>query len=159
LVLFGFAWRSETEESFDTDVEQRDLAAATGFESFDDTACADFSPGRRAGSDPLALVNKTADNQLDPGWAPGDLRPVPAAYMMPERRGRMRWEALLALTEMLDAADREEIVMVVRSAFRSYHDQCVTFRVKRRVHGIEHARRFSALPGRSEHQLGTTVDL
>jgi hypothetical protein len=47
----------------------------------------------------------------------------------------------------------------VRSAYRSYRTQCFTFDYKVKTHGLEHAKRFSAEPGRSQHQLGTTVDI
>ena len=47
----------------------------------------------------------------------------------------------------------------MRSAYRSFHTQCLTFNYKVEVNGYENAVRFSARPGRSEHQLGVAIDI
>ena len=46
----------------------------------------------------------------------------------------------------------------MRSAYRSYDTQAATFEMWVRRSGYEQALKFSARPGHSEHQLGTTID-
>lgn len=125
----------------------------------DDTVCADYPGGELGGDDLLVLVNKQPDQQLQRGWAPPDLTAISDDHMMPGRSGQLRYGVSLALGELLAAAAADGVELGVRSAYRSYRTQCITFSFKVRQHGIEHARRFSAEPGRSQHQLGTTVDL
>jgi D-alanyl-D-alanine carboxypeptidase len=125
----------------------------------DDRACADYPGGELSGDDLLVLVNKQADRQLAKSWAPADLAPIAAADMMPGRSGELRYGVGLALSELLGAAAGDGFELGVRSAYRSYRTQCLTFSFKVAQHGIDHARRFSAEPGRSQHQLGTTVDI
>ncbi len=48
--------------------------------------------------------------------------------------------------------------LAVRSAYRSYDYQKALFSSYVRTHGWAQAVKFSARPGHSEHQLGTTVD-
>lgn len=124
-----------------------------------DGACAGYPGGELSGDDLLVLVNKREGQQLASTWAPRDLVSVPASRMMPGKSGELRGPVLQALEAMLDAAAAVDIDLGVRSAYRSYQTQCLTFDYKVREHGIEHARRFSAEPGRSQHQLGTTADI
>ena len=71
----------------------------------------------------------------------------------------LRKEAAEALVVMLRAARAEGHELRVRSAYRSYEEQATTFQYWIYQLGEEEARRVSAPPGYSEHQLGTTVDL
>ena len=146
-------------ETIGFDLELDDDTLADLENKFDDRACADFEGGELSGDDLLVLVNKTEDQQLASGWAPADLVPVPGAQMMPGRSGELRHGVTLALEAMLAAAAEDDLALGVRSAYRSYRTQCITFAFKVRQHGLDHARRFSAEPGRSQHQLGTTVDI
>lgn len=142
---------------FDGELDPDLLAELEG--KADSRACAAFPGGDLAGDDLLVLVNKQPAQQLAADWAPRDLVPIPGAEMMPGRDGELRHGVSLALAEMLAAAGDDGIDLGVRSAYRSYTTQCITFAFKVSQHGIEHARRFSAEPGRSQHQLGTTVDI
>lgn len=145
------------EPGLDLDLDPELLAELEG--KADSTACADYPGGELGGDDLLVLVNKEPAQQLRAGWAPPDLVAIGSDRMMPGRSGELRFGVLVALAEMLEAADADGVELGVRSAFRSYRTQCLTFDFKVRQHGLEHARRFSAEPGRSQHQLGTTVDL
>lgn len=125
----------------------------------DSRACADYPGGELSGDDLLVLVNKQPEQQLAKRWAPPDLVPIDDSEMMPGRSGEVRYGVSMALSEMLAAAATDGLDLGVRSAYRSYRTQCITFSYKVARHGLEHARRFSAEPGRSQHQLGTTVDI
>jgi len=70
----------------------------------------------------------------------------------------LRLEAATALEIMRETARDEDIQLHVISAYRSYSTQQTLFAQYSRVYGEEEANTFSARPGYSEHQLGTTVD-
>ncbi|MGM0688932.1 MAG: M15 family metallopeptidase [Bacillota bacterium] len=103
----------------------------------------------------LALVTKETTLRSD--YVPYDLQPVPA-YMNPSYNMKLREEALEYLTALWDAADADGVTVSIRSAYRSYSTQKSLFQDYASRHGEEKANRFSARPGQSEHQLGTTVD-
>ena len=143
---------------FDLDVSPDDIADHEG--KFDGDPCARYPGGPLGGDDFLVLVNKQPGQQLSSDWEPPDLLPVPASRMMPDRTGMLRPNALVAFEDMVRAAgDEEGLELGIRSPYRSYRTQCITFDFKVQEHGLDHARRFSAEPGRSQHQLGTTADI
>lgn len=125
----------------------------------DSNVCADYPGGSLAGDDLLVLVNKQEAQQLEQGWAPADLVAIDSRDMMPGRSGELRYGVLVALESMFDAAAADGMELGVRSAYRSFRTQCLTFDYKVRQHGLEHAKKYSAEPGRSQHQLGTTADI
>lgn len=94
-------------------------------------------------------------------YAPPDLLTIPEELIHPDQRRwqyYLRREALESLLRMSEAALGEGIDLVVISAYRSYATQRQLFDSYAAAHGQEAANRFSALPGHSEHQLGTAVD-
>jgi len=121
--------------------------------------CEDRTGGEKTGDDLLVLLNKNGPNQLSSAWEPTDLVEIPNSIMMPNAEGLLRYGALLDLYSLIRAAEKKGVSLVVRSAYRSFETQCGTFRAKKKRHGLAKARRVSAEPGRSQHQLGTTVDL
>jgi D-alanyl-D-alanine carboxypeptidase len=110
------------------------------------------------GSNLLALVTK----QTSLGrYAPTDLEPIPAEIVHPDRRGSkyyLRCEPLGQLKKMFAAAAEDGVQLTVTSAYRSYDTQESTFNYWVSLDGEEEAQRYSARPGQSEHQLGTTLD-
>lgn len=65
-----------------------------------------------------------------------------------------------ALTDMVAAARKQGVRILVRSGYRSYALQAQILASKIREYGSETlARRYNAAPGRSEHQTGLAVDL
>jgi hypothetical protein len=60
---------------------------------------------------------------------------------------------------MFLAAREEEVQLRIISAYRSYQTQKTTFAYWVAQSGLQLARKYSAIPGHSEHQLGTAVDL
>ena len=104
----------------------------------------------------LALVTK--ETTLKSDYKPNDLRQIPS-YMNPSYTMYLRAEALEKLEQLWAAAGADGVNLLgIRSAYRSYSTQNSLFRDYAGRHGEEQANRFSARPGQSEHQLGTTVD-
>ena len=71
----------------------------------------------------------------------------------------LKREAALALAAMFAAAKIDNIPLKILSAYRSYATQVRVFAGWVAKSGLQQARKYSAVPGHSEHQLGTTVDL
>jgi D-alanyl-D-alanine carboxypeptidase len=106
----------------------------------------------------LRLVDKRFALPTD--YAPADLVTLPDRIVVPGRSGqRMRREAAAALATLVDAATGQDIELRARSTYRSYDDQVTTFQFWVVQLGADEARRESAEPGHSEHQLGTVADV
>ena len=94
-------------------------------------------------------------------YAPADLERVPDEYITLNQRQWdyfLRSEALEHLIRMIEAARAEGVELFLNSAYRSYDTQQKLFHDYAAAYGEEEADTFSARPGHSEHQLGTTVD-
>lgn len=92
------------------------------------------------------------------GYVPGDLETIPAELTIPDgKEYLLRAEPLRALKAMLAAAGAEGVVIRTDSAYRSGERQTMLY--TRAVAKDGASQRYSAPPGHSEHQLGTTVDL
>lgn len=103
------------------------------------------------------LVDK--DHPLPEEYAPDDLVLL-SNYPLTLNRSDLRLSrvcmpAVLAMTE---AARIDNIELVYSSAFRSYSYQQGLYERYVDRHGQKEADRFSARPGTSQHQLGTTID-
>jgi len=128
------------------------------------------------GPDAAALALVTKSQGLPPDYAPTDLVSlndlgIPTYNNDPEQ---LRFQAAIDLAEMFAVAEREGIHLLVRSAYRSYQVQAATFAqfVDEEMRAAEQAGQpitreeaearanlYSARPGYSQHQLGTTVDI
>lgn len=116
-----------------------------------------------SGDDLLAIVNRSPQGQLAPDWAPDDLvdlrsgqKTAPADC---DKVQCLRKEAAGALGELLAEMKKRGFPGKVESAYRGYGTQCGTFLRWASKGGFCEATEQSALPGHSQHQLGTTVDL
>jgi D-alanyl-D-alanine carboxypeptidase len=113
------------------------------------------------------MVSRGAAASLAPSWEPDDLVELPSLRAMSARecshRGAhcLRREAALALTRMLAAMREDGVAGSVHSTYRSYAVQCMVFQrwAYNDGRGFCRAATGSALPGHSQHQLGTTLDL
>lgn len=116
-----------------------------------------------SGDDLLAIVNRSPQGQLAPDWAPGDLVDLrsgqSAAAGDCDKVQCLRKEAAGALGELLGEMKKRGFPGKVESAYRGYGTQCGTFLRWASKGGFCEATEQSALPGHSQHQLGTTVDL
>lgn len=129
-------------------------------------AAADTSVAFVDGNDWLALVNRSPTGALAPDYAPTDL--VDVKDLRPRTAGEcgaqrecLRHDAAVALHTMLDALHHDGLEGVVQSAFRAFSTQCWVFEswAHQARGGFCEATEQSALPGHSQHQLGTTLDL
>ena len=116
-----------------------------------------------SGDDLLAIVNRSPTGQLAPDWSPADLVDVRSGQSTTatecEKVQCLRKEAASALGELLGEMKKRGFPGKVESAFRGYGTQCGTFLRWAGKGGFCEATEQSALPGHSQHQLGTTVDL
>jgi D-alanyl-D-alanine carboxypeptidase len=108
------------------------------------------------GDDLLALVTK--ETSLGK-YEPTDLVTIPAEMGLYDTRYQLRAEAYQQLRAMWEEARDAGVDFYVTSAYRSYATQKRLFNNYAAKHGEKAANKFSARPGQSEHQLGTTVDL
>lgn len=111
----------------------------------------------RAGLQDWAWTVLDPEHRLPEGYAPTDLVPVSDAAI--PGTGEVRHIVLDDLAEMARAAEGAGAPFAVHSAYRSYADQQAVLESLVRAIGPERAAAVSALPGHSEHQLGTAVDL
>jgi zinc D-Ala-D-Ala carboxypeptidase len=101
----------------------------------------------------------TAAYGLDPDYVPPDLVKLglylPGRVTLPDML--LRQEAAAALGVMVKDMLAEGLSPTVLSSYRSYFEQAVAHQ-RWVVEDPANADRISALPGHSEHQLGTAVD-
>ncbi len=75
-------------------------------------------------------------------------------------KAKMTPEAGRALALLFDAAYEEaRLTLYGVSAYRSYARQYTIYATNLARYGTAHANRYSAAPGRSEHQTGLTIDI
>ncbi len=94
--------------------------------------------------------------RLPKGYQPWDLVSVKRADVAGS--GKVRKRIIKDLKALGRAARKAGKPLAVRSAWRSYDYQAALFNSYVRSYGRAQALKFSARPGHSEHQLGTTVD-
>lgn len=107
--------------------------------------------------DILVLVDK--EHPLPSDYEPEDLVNLVDRGFTCNREGLLLREICIPdLKEMNDAAGEEGLTLLISSAYRSYDYQDRVFRYHVNTIGEEQAKRESAEPGKSQHQLGTTID-
>lgn len=116
------------------------------------------SPKDDIDSEYLILVNKS--HELDSSYKPDDLVSIKyyAEDRAPESR-YMRAAAADAFHHLVEEAERLGIELVMTTAYRSYGFQSYLYDSYVAEVGKEAADRFSAEPGKSEHQTGLAVDV
>lgn len=108
------------------------------------------------GDDLLVLINKNI--RLPDDYEPADLVSIDNKASTTTKGLKLRSEAAEALKKMAKAAKKDGVNLIVLSAYRSFWNQQATFSMWVGSAGIASAETFSARPGHSQHQLGTTVD-
>ncbi len=115
------------------------------------------------GDDLLALVNRSPQGSLPPDYAPHDMVDIvrfePKTAAECDRWQCLRKEAAMAMKPLLAAMAKQGFPAHIDSVYRSYVAQCVTFKGWAGRSDFCSATEQSALPGHSQHQLGTTIDL
>jgi zinc D-Ala-D-Ala carboxypeptidase len=105
----------------------------------------------------LRLVDK--NHPLEPDYEPDDLVLLDDTGLSVSRPGHeLRRAILIDLNRMDEAARKEGITLLISSAYRSYSYQESVFERHVEAMGRDEASRVSAEPGKSQHQLGTTID-
>src|SRR5438067_464765 len=106
------------------------------------------------------LLAATKEQALPLGYAPRDLVSAPA-FGLPAAGAQSIRRLIIPDTEaMWQAAATEGYLLRITSGFRSYAYQADVFEAQVARRGdVELANRWSARPGHSQHQLGTTIDV
>ena len=103
----------------------------------------------------LALVNRHF--RVSSQFSPGDLSVVNVQSILGVHS--MRSTAARAIENLFEAAAEEGHILVATSGYRSYATQQATHNHFISTRGETEARRVSARPGHSEHQLGLAIDI
>lgn len=116
-----------------------------------------FFCGESSDEDLLVLVDR--DHGLPEDYVPGDLVSL-RSYRVPTMGEDLllRQEAAKHLSRLMRTANAAGERFVVASAYRSFQYQRTIFEEVAEAYGHNAAVGMSALPGHSQHQLGTTVD-
>lgn len=101
------------------------------------------------------IVNK--QRPLPNNYEPTDLVELPTG--MSSGSHQLREEAAEATQAMLEAAQQEDIILTVVSAYRSYDYQTALYDAYIRQYGQTVTNQISARPGYSEHQTGLAIDV
>ncbi|MHB7978111.1 D-alanyl-D-alanine carboxypeptidase [Clostridium sporogenes] len=107
----------------------------------------------------LVLVNR--DNKLDESYLPHDLI-VPNIRFLENRNfqiRRLRRVASEALENLFQEAKNENIILLGVSGYRSYNYQVNVYNNSIYRNGQQHADKYVAHPGTSEHQTGLAMDV
>lgn len=116
-----------------------------------------WGPGKYNNQDDLLLLTNKR-NSLPESYRPNDLVTIDDKIPVIKRGMRLRLEAAKQIKLMNKAANKNNVSLIVLSAYRSFHTQEKTFNAWVKEKGVKEASTFSAKPGQSQHQLGTTVD-
>ena len=101
------------------------------------------------------LVNK--HRNLDENFEP-DLTRIDEKYASSDDMEANR-EAVNAFIKMYNAASKEDLGLVINSAYRSYDEQVKIADSYRNLYGENYVKRYVAKPGFSEHQTGLAFDI
>jgi len=105
------------------------------------------------------LLRATRDDALPDGYQPRDLVNAAARGLATSGQQLIRALILDDTRGLIDAAASAGLDLNVGSGFRSQADQAAVFLAQTSRWGDpETANRYSARPGHSQHQLGTTID-
>lgn len=106
----------------------------------------------------LVLVNKS--NTLAEDYVPPDLvvPKVRFSFAGEDPKQMLRLEAAEALEDLFKQAEREHLILLGASGYRSYERQAQIFSRNYQERGAA-ANRSSARPGESEHQTGLAMDV
>lgn len=105
------------------------------------------------------LVNKY--EEIIEEYVPKDLRVVKIDFSFKgeDEQKKMRTEAADNLEKLVKDAKGKGLNLIGVSGYRSYETQSVFYNSSVEKQGIDHAEKFSAKAGSSEHQTGLAMDL
>lgn len=107
----------------------------------------------------LLLVNKS--NPISEDYKPNKLvKPkVPFLKDTKDESRYMDEVSVNALEELFKCAKKEGIILIGSSAYRSYESQVKIYNKNVLEKGIDYANKYVAIPGKSEHQTGLSIDV
>ncbi|MCL1989797.1 MAG: M15 family metallopeptidase [Defluviitaleaceae bacterium] len=106
----------------------------------------------------LALVNRCY--RVSNEFKPADLSVVNVKSInMHWGPHLLRETAARAAEDLFQAAEKDGMVLIATSAYRTHEHQTIFYENNVARLGVEEARRVSAVPGHSEHQLGLALDV
>ncbi|ETI68579.1 M15 family metallopeptidase [Neobacillus vireti] len=105
------------------------------------------------------LVNKL--NKLPDHYKPTDLiyPDIPFTFKEKIEKRKMRAAAAAAIEKLFAGANQEGVKLLGVSAYRSHEVQTSLFNHYVKSDGYEAAKRYSAVPGTSEHETGLAIDV
>lgn len=106
--------------------------------------------------DYLLMVNKYY--HLPENYEPEDLVTVSNKYYYGENH-KLRKIAYDAFIDMWNAAQKENIYLIMNSSYRSYETQVKVYDNYKNTKGTSYADKIAARPGYSEHQTGLALDI
>lgn len=80
-------------------------------------------------------------------------------YVDPLHKPSVREEVYFAFKELQKNALKDNYLLIIDSGFRSYDYQQEIWDFNVREKGLEHAKKYVAYPGESEHQTGLAIDI
>jgi D-alanyl-D-alanine carboxypeptidase len=109
--------------------------------------------------DPQLLKKYSKVYFLNENYIPVSLTTVPTEYTYNTQTSyQIHSDVIFFLQTMMDAAKKEDVNLLIISAYRSFATQGDLKAINKVKYGAKTANQFSAEQGFSEHQLGTTVD-
>ncbi|MFM2374465.1 MAG: hypothetical protein RLZZ234_460 [Candidatus Parcubacteria bacterium] len=111
-----------------------------------------------AKTDPELLMKYSKVYFLNEHYTPAKIAKIDAAYSAVPTEQYLEARVYARLTDMIDDAADDDVIIKVRSAYRSFEAQ----KNLKSAYSVSYgtgANTFSADQGYSEHQLGTTIDL
>ncbi|MEH7083458.1 M15 family metallopeptidase [Neobacillus drentensis] len=105
------------------------------------------------------LVNKS--NKLPDQYQPSDLiyPDIPFMFNQKSEKRQMRADAGAAIERLFTGAKQQGVNLLGVSAYRSHASQAALFNYYVNQDGYEAARKYSAVPGTSEHETGLAIDV
>lgn len=116
----------------------------------------DFLDTKNRDKELLLLVSK--QHYLCKDYAPNDLIQMADIFPSTKKSLFLREILLESLSKMFEDTKNQSLSLTLVSCYRSYETQIRTFNYWTRTLGEEEAKRVSARPGSSQHQLGTAID-
>lgn len=107
---------------------------------------------------PELYIPVSRSNPLAPDYMPSDLIPLPGKLRAHNKTILIKEIILADLLEMAEEAEKSGIPLLINSGFRDYNRQKELLAQYTKEMGKTRAESLSALPGTSEHHLGTALD-
>lgn len=107
----------------------------------------------------LLLVNKS--NPISEDYKPNKLVKPKVSFLKDtkDESRHMDEVAANALEKLFKCAKKEGIILIGSSAYRSYESQVKIYNKNVLEKGIDYANKYVAIPGKSEHQTGLSIDV